>query len=54
MPHYPKNVPFSKKAPFYKKYPIFKKMPHFQKKGPIFTGPDFKRARRTGLSARRA
>ena len=38
---------FKKNAPFSKKCPIFKK--YF-----IFTGPDLKQARRTGLSARRA
>ena len=42
-----------KKLPIFKKCSIFTKMAHL-KKCPIFTGPDLKRARRTGLSARRA
>ena len=47
-------------ALFKKKYPFSKKLPHFQhnalfsQKWHIFTGLDLKRARSTGLSARRA
>ena len=47
MPHFQKCTIFKKNAPFSKKCSIFKK--YF-----IFTGPDLKQARRTGLSARSA
>ena len=59
-PPFSKNDPFSKEGPIFKrrthfqKMTIFKKKVHFQKKSAIFIGPDLKRARRTGLSGRRA
>ena len=51
-----KNDPFSKKRPNFKKTTQFQKNDPFLKfkKCPIFTGPDLKGARRTGLSAQRA